>query len=135
MTWFVDTSVWSLAFRRDVEVIAPQVQVLKTALERGDSVVSTGLVLQEVLQGFVASKSRRVLMTHFSALPFINPSRQDHMEAALLRDQCRQQGVQLGTIDALIAQLCIANNLILLSTDMDFAHAAKYCALRNWKLA
>jgi predicted nucleic acid-binding protein len=133
MTWFGYTLVWTLAFRRGVEIDVPQVQVLKTALERGDSVVSTGLLLQEVLQGFVASKSRRVLMTHFSALPFINPSRQDHMEAALLRDQCRRHGVQLGTLDALIAQLCIANNLILLSTDLDFAHATTFCALRIWR--
>jgi hypothetical protein len=72
------------------------------------------------------------LLQHFSALPFISPDRNDHIEAAELRNHCRRNGVQVGTIDALIAQLCIRHDLTLLSTDADFRHAARFCALRNW---
>ena len=42
MTLFVDTSVWSLAFRRDAQSAVPQVAALVGALERGDVVVTTG---------------------------------------------------------------------------------------------
>jgi predicted nucleic acid-binding protein len=48
----VDTSVWSLALRRDVKATEPEVDALKEALAGSDVVVTTGLVLQELLQGF-----------------------------------------------------------------------------------
>jgi predicted nucleic acid-binding protein len=41
--------------------------------------------------------------------------------------------VQLGTIDALLAQLCIRYDLLLLTTDNDFTLAALHCPLRVWK--
>jgi len=108
---------------------------LRLALERGDSIVCTGLVLQEVLQGYSGAKARERLLENFASLPMINPGRIDHIEAAELRNHCRRHGVQLGTIDALIAQLCIRHDLTLLSTDGDFKHAAKYCRLRNWSVS
>lgn len=40
--------------------------------------------------------------------------------AAQLQISWRRQGRQLGTIDALIAALALANNLVLLTTDRDF---------------
>ncbi len=40
--------------------------------------------------------------------------------AAQLQISLRRQGRQLGTIDALIAALALANNLVLLTTDRDF---------------
>jgi hypothetical protein len=41
----------------------------------------------------------------FGALPLLSPDRQDHIDAAEVRNQCRRNGVQIGTIDALLAQL------------------------------
>jgi predicted nucleic acid-binding protein len=48
----VDTSVWLLAFRRDAPPDVPEVPALRRALESGEIVVTTALVLQELLQGF-----------------------------------------------------------------------------------
>jgi predicted nucleic acid-binding protein len=39
----------------------------------------------------------------------------------------------VGTIDALLAQLCIRHELTLLTTDNDFVHAALHSALKVWK--
>lgn len=128
----VDTSVWSLAFRRNAPPNLAEVVALRMALERDESIVCTGLVLQEVLQGYSGAKARERLLEHIAILPMIKPDRTDHVAAAELRNHCRRHGVQIGTIDALIAQLCIRHDLILLSTDGDFRHAAKHCALRNW---
>ena len=133
VTLLVDTSVWSLAFRRDARTDVAEVGALQRALQRGDPVISTGFVLQELLQGFSGSKARASLIEKFSALPFVSPTRQDHVDAAELRNRCRRKGVQMGTIDALLAQLCINHDLILLSTDKDFTHAAKHCPLRMWR--
>lgn len=132
MTLLVDTSVWSLALRRGVEATEPEVQELKEALFGAEVVVTTGLVLQELLQGFSGAKAQTQVIERFAALPLLQPDRDDHIGAAALRNSCRQSGVQLGTIDALLAQLAIRHDLTLLTTDKDFAHAAKHCPLRVW---
>ncbi len=80
--------------------------------------------MQELLQGFSGPRARKDIIDRFSALPFLNPDRQDHIDAAELRNQCRRAGVQIGTIDALLAQLCIRHALTLLTTDKDFVHVA-----------
>jgi predicted nucleic acid-binding protein len=133
VTLLVDTSVWSLAFRRDSDGSSAEVLALRQALEGGDLVVSTGLILQELLQGFSGPRAGKDLIEQFSALPFLSPDRQDHIDAAELRNKCRRSGVQAGTIDVLLAQLCIRHGLTLLTTDQDFAHIALHCPLRLWK--
>ena len=133
MTLLVDTSVWSLALRRDVQATEPEVAALKDALAGSDVVVTTGLVLQELLQGFVGPKAKSLIVESFAALALIQPDRVDHVAAADLRNTCRKKGVQMGTVDALIAQLCIRHQLTLLSTDQDFVHAAKHCKLELWR--
>ena len=133
MTLMVDTSVWSLALRRDPISAAPQVRAFRNALEDEEIVVTTGLVLQELLQGFAGPRARKDIIERFAALPLLGPDRQDHIDAAELRNSCRRAGVQVGTIDALLAQLCIRHDLTLLTTDNDFVHAAAHCPLKVWK--
>ena len=41
--------------------------------------------------------------------------------------------MQVGTIDALIAQLCIRHELTLLTTDRDFAAVADVSPLKVWQ--
>ena len=132
MTLFVDTSVWSLALRRDAGAPGPEVHALKDALLGADVVVTTGLVLQELLQGFTGPKAREQIIERFAALPLLQPDREDHVAAAELRNACRRAGVQVGTIDAVIAELCIRHQLVLLSTDKDFTFVAKHSALQVW---
>lgn len=133
MTLLVDTSVWSLAFRRDESSGAPEVHALRHALESDEALVTTGLILQELLQGFAGPRARKDIIDRFAALPLLVPDRQDHVDAAELRNRCRRAGVQVGTIDALLAQLCIRHELTLLTTDNDFVRAASHCPLRVWK--
>ena len=133
MSLFVDTSVWSLALRRDAPSKQPEVSALEQALRGGQAVVWTGLVLQELLQGFVGPKSKDEIARRFSMLPMIIPNPTDHNEAAELRNTCRRRGVQVGTIDALIAQLCVRSNLTLLTTDLDFTGIAANSALTIWR--
>ena len=132
MTLLVDTSVWSLALRRDQPPECREVDALRIALAGNQAVVTTGLILQELLQGFTGARAAAAIIERFSALPFVLPDRQDHIDAAQLRNRCRRSGVQLGTIDALLAQLCVRHGLVLLTTDADFAAAAPHCALKLW---
>ncbi len=132
MSLFVDTSVWSLAFRRDSAARVPEVGALRDALEGGATVVTTGLILQELLQGFAGPRSRKDIIDRFAALPLLPPDRQDHIGAAELRNRCCRAGIQIGTIDAVLAQLCIRHQLTLLTTDKDFMRAAIHCPLQIW---
>jgi len=96
-------------------------------------VAATGLVLQEILQGFSGAKSREQILRHFSALPMVMPDRTDHISAAELRNICRRSGIQIGTIDALLAQICIRHDLTMLTTDHDFGAIAEQSALKVWR--
>jgi hypothetical protein len=132
LSLFVDTSVWSLAFRRDAPSAVPETRELMRAIEAGEMLLTTGLVLQELLQGFSGPNARDRIIDTFSALPLLIPDRPDHIEAAALRNRCRRAGIQIGTIDALLAQLCIHPQLTMLTTDNDFRHMTAHAPLKIW---
>jgi len=129
---FVDTSVWSLALRRDVPPEVPAVGRLREALDGGENVFTTGLVLQELLQGLHGPKARSAVIERFSALPLVVPDRSDHIAAADIRNRCRHVGIQVGTIDALLARLCARHDLVMLTTDRDFHLLAPHAPLKVW---
>ena len=132
MNLLVDTSVWSLALRRDGDGETGPVRRLARALRDREGVFTTGLILQELLQGFRGPKDRRAILERFDALPLLMPDRDDHVEAAALRNACRRRGLPVGTIDALIARLAIRYDLEVLTTDRDFHRIADSTALRVW---
>jgi hypothetical protein len=130
MSTLVDTCVWSLALRRARPERHPAVDALARRLTGGDPVFTTGMILQELLQGFRGPRQERLIVQQLSLLPLLVPSREDHIEAAHLRNACRRRGIQVTTIDALIAQLCLRHGLELLTTDQDFARVARLFPLR-----
>ena len=132
LSLFVDTSVWSLAFRHDAPAVASERDELVRAIRAGEELVTTGLVLQELLQGFSGPSNRTQILDRFAALPLLVPDRRDHVKAAELKNKCRRGGIQAGTIDALLAQLCVRHDLTMLTSDRDFRNIAPHCALRLW---
>ena len=132
MSVFVDTSVWSLAFGRDAPSLSGKVRALRHMLEVGET-VATGLVLQELLQGVSGPRARHQIVDRFSAIPLLVPDRRDHIEAAELKNLCRRGGIQIGTIDALLAQLCVRHDLVMLTADHDFQNIAAKSPLKLWE--
>ncbi len=128
----VDTSVWSIFLRRD-HSSGPHIEKLKSAISLGEGIYSTGIILQELLQGFKGPKAKDKLVDFFSAVPLVVPSRADHIDAAELLNRARRGGIQVGTIDALIAQLSIRHGLTILTTDGDFLHLKKISPVRVWQ--
>lgn len=133
MSLLVDTSVWSLALRRDRPQHDPAVAELVRALGGNDIVITTGLILQELLQGFVPERARAQIIERFASVPLVELDRRDYIAAAEVRNTCRKAGVQLGTVDALIAQLAIRHKHTLLTTDGNFDHAARHIGLSIWR--
>lgn len=131
MNLLVDTSVWSLALRRDPPPL-PELGALRRALAGSDLVVTTGIIVQELLQGLVSEGSRSQIRDRMSRMGHVTAGIDDHADAADAFIECRRHGVQLGTVDALLATLCIRRGLTLLTTDRDFLHAAPLLGLRLW---
>lgn len=130
MNILVDTSVWSLALRRDQPPDVPQVRRLRAALGNGEALFCTGLILQELLQGFDGPKHQHLVERALQMLPMLVPGQDDHIAAASLRNLARRRGVQIGTIDALLAQLAIRHDLAFLTTDRDFSRLTAFTSLR-----
>jgi predicted nucleic acid-binding protein len=130
----VDTSVWSLALRRDAPPDVPEVRALRDALADGEIVATTGVIMQELLQGVVPERARAQIIEMFAVLEYLTPSREDHVAAAGVRNTLRSAGVQVGTIDALIAHLAVAGGHALLTTDNDFRVASGHIGLRLWRV-
>ena len=133
MALLVDTSVWSLAFRRDTPPDVPEVVALARALEGSDDVFTAGIVVLELLRGYLPARVEATLAERFAVMQLMEPRREDYFAAAALANPCARAGAHLGTIDALIAQLAIAHDLTLLTTDRDFSQAAGHIPLRVWK--
>jgi hypothetical protein len=121
-----------MALRRDSPSSSMEVQALLRAIESGEAILTTGIVLQELLQGFRGPRAREQILDRFAAIPLLIPDRDDHIKAAELRNRCRRAGIQIGTIDALLAALCVRHELTMLSSDQDFTQIANHCPLKRW---
>jgi predicted nucleic acid-binding protein len=86
-----------------------------------------------LLKGVVPERARTQIIEMFAALEYLTPSREDHVAAAGVRNTLRSAGVQVGTIDTLIAHLAIAGGHTLLTTDNDFLLAPGHSSLRLWQ--
>jgi predicted nucleic acid-binding protein len=125
----VDTSVWSLALRRDRPPASREVEALRAAVERGDACL-TGLILQEVLQGFPSAERSRRLAEHLAPFPLLALHRGDFVYAAEIRNRCRAKGLAVSTVDAQIAAAAINHRCRLLTADRDFEAIARHFPLR-----
>jgi hypothetical protein len=125
----VDTSVWSLALRKQGPADHPAVEKLAELLRSGEDVLLTGTILQEILQAFRAEPTFRRMVQHFEPFPLLPLGRLDHIAAARLHRLCAQKGVGASTIDCQIAVAAIRHGCALLSTDRDFERIALHCEL------
>ncbi|MDC9714554.1 MAG: PIN domain-containing protein [Gammaproteobacteria bacterium] len=88
----------------------------------------TMLIYMEVLQGANSQKKFNLYQSYLSEQPFYNFKDiiKSYEQAAKIYFDCRQKGITIrSTIDCLVAQCAIENNLILLHNDKDFKQIAK----------
>ncbi|HYS37337.1 MAG TPA: PIN domain nuclease [Pseudonocardiaceae bacterium] len=129
----VDSSVW-IDFLTDRTT--PQVNVLDHYLARNPSEIAlVDIVLTEVLQGLPSHHVHRVesLLLDLDVLHLKWIS--DYRAAAGLYRAARESGVTIrGTIDCLIAAVCIREQATLLHTDVDFDRLAAISELSTIKV-
>ena len=85
-------------------------------------------VYQELLQGSRNEKEFNLLKEYLDTLPFYNlrHGKQSYENSALIHVNCRKNGITIrSTIDFLIAEIAIENNLYLLHNDADFTNISR----------
>jgi hypothetical protein len=125
----VDSSVWSLAFRRAGPSDHPVVRNLQVLLEDQQIIVLVGIVLLEVLQGFRDNQTFDRYERALQPFPLLDLSRSDYLAAASIRRRCRTKGVSVSTTDAVVAAAAIEHDCYLLSADEDFRLIARHTPL------
>lgn len=130
MRALVDTSVWSLALRKKGPADHAAVRELTRILEEDRDVVLTGIILQEILQGFRADTTFRRLVRYLEGFPLLATDRSHYVGAAELHRLCAANGISASTTDCQIAALAIDHGCALLTTDTDFEHIAGLSPLR-----
>lgn len=129
MKYLVDTSVWSLAFRRDGKHQEKVVDLISELIEK-QQVVLCGPVRQELLSGIKQQEQFRSLksrLRYFQDLPIMN---EDYELAAEYFNLCRSKGVQASNTDFLLCSLAVNNHLILLTADQDFLQIEKHTKVK-----
>jgi len=134
MKILIDTSIWSLALRRQSGVVNPESVMLRTLIEQGEDIHLLGIILQEVLQGIRNPKDYHVLKDYLVAFPLIELTREDYIKAAELKNRLIKKGKQISTIDALIASASISYSCYLFTTDKDFEHIAQHSSLKLFRM-
>lgn len=118
--FLVDTSVWIDYLRM---VRNDPVARFEEILAHGYPYGITGVIYQEVLQGADSEKSFARLEEYLSTQEIYEPADLlvTYTEAARIYLRCRRAGITIrSTVDCLIAQIAIENDLVLLHNDRDF---------------
>ncbi|HKB14734.1 MAG TPA: PIN domain nuclease, partial [Planctomycetota bacterium] len=108
----------------------PGVRKLGAFLRGDGEVVLTGLILQEVLQGFREERAFRAVSLDLESIPLLRSSRADFVAAAALHRRCAASGVSASTADCQIASAAIRHRCRLLTADRDFERIARLSPLR-----
>ncbi len=94
-------------------------------------------IYQEVLQGVKTEKDFDKVKKYLDTqrFYFLKDEKESFASAAKIYFKCRKKGITINsTIDCLIAQTAIENNLYLLHNDFDFDNIAKVVHLRIFNL-
>ena len=123
MKVIVDTSVWSLALRRDKQSTSAHVQELQHLIQ-DHRVQMIGPIRQEILSGIRNQAQFKKLQKHLESFPDLPILTQDYVTAAEYFNQCRSKGVQGSNTDFLICAVAARNKFSIFTTDKDFQRFA-----------
>lgn len=124
MNIVIDTSVWSLALRRQPSSRASAALELADLVREGRAAM-LGPVRQELLSGVRAEQQYQTLRGYLRAFPDIALEAEDYEKAASFFNQCRAKGVQGSNTDFLICAVAARRRFGILTTDTNFLHFAK----------
>jgi predicted nucleic acid-binding protein len=122
----VDTSIW-------IELLAARIVVKEPDLLLRFR--TTGVILQEVLQGLRPGRKSEEFKDSFLAIPLLcDPLTWDlYAQAAEIFREGRRRGYTIrSSADCLIAAVAIETGIPIWEKDRDFKHIARFTPLRVW---
>jgi hypothetical protein len=124
----VDSSVWIDFFKG---FNTDPVQILERLLQEEEDLSLSDYILTEVLQGFKKDTDFERARKYFLLFPIYSlASPGSYIQAAQIYRLCRQRGITIrNTMDCLIAQTALENDLVLLHDDSDFDRLAEVIPL------
>ena len=131
MNILIDTSVWSLVFRRKNHE-PHYAQIVSHLILEGRAKIM-GPIRQELLSGVEDRKQFVLLKQKLQAFSDIPLSRVHYETAAELYNQCRKKGVQGSHIDFLICAVAKIEELLIFTTDQDFVHYSNIVGLKLYQ--
>ncbi len=118
--YLADTSVWIDAFNGNATVHIEKLLLSNT-------VGLTPVIYTEILQGVSSEKEFNHLQQalHYYHFYELKNPKSSYEQAALIYYKCRKKGITIrSSVDCLIVQCAIENDLILLHNDQDFERIA-----------
>ena len=119
MKYLVDTSIWSLAFRRREQTHEKAVALLSELVNRQQAILC-GPVRQELLSGIKHPEQFKLLKSRLRCFDDLIISTEDYELAAEFYNICRSKGIQGSNTDFLLCAISVNNTLTLLTSDGDF---------------
>lgn len=133
MNVLVDTSVWSLALRKNSDLDNNIIKELNELIHEL-RVVIIGPIRQEILSGISDLNKYNLLKDKLRSFED-TPIETEHYElAAYLFNQCCKNGTQGSHIDFIICAVSIKNNLSIFTLDNDFEKFKKYIDIKLYNL-
>lgn len=133
MKVIVDTSVWSLALRRQKQQTNSIANRLRDLIADG-RVILLGAVRQEILSGIKHREQFDKLKDRLKAFPNLKLDAEDYELAAEYFNICRRHGIQGANTDFLICATANRRNYEILTTDKDFISFSQYVSIALTKL-
>jgi predicted nucleic acid-binding protein len=124
----VDTSVWSLALRRNAAQLSGAEKLLVAELSeliREGRARMVGLVRQELLSGIRAAEQYEKLRLHLASFPDERIETSDYGHAARAGNQCRAKGIVVSIVDVFLCAAAMRRDWAIFTTDPDFTRYAK----------
>ena len=119
MKVIVDTSVWSLALRRNKVQENKYVEELEELIKEFRAQL-IGPVRQELLNGIRSEKQFRVLKKHLRAFKNLDIETEDYELASEYFNKARKNGIQGSNTDFLLCAISTRLRMPIFTTDKDF---------------
>lgn len=133
MKVLVDTPVWSLALRRNLQHLTQEQnrdrETLRELIREGRAEI-IGPVRQEVLSGIRNEDQFRRVREDLQLFEDTTLAREDYEEAARIHNHCRAAGVSGSGVDFLICAVAIQRQWQILTLDKDFERYARHIPIR-----
>ncbi len=131
MQILVDTSVWIDFLRGDP---SREREILNACLAQREYIATSGLIVQEILQGIRDDIQYRETSRMLGFFPRVDLQFSDHIEAANIYRQLRKRGCTIRSpIDCLIAALAMRCRFLLLHKDRDYPTIARFYPLKLYE--